>query len=324
MKFYQSTILFLLFNCGFYANAQFNTNLGKHLEEINSAKLYMYEGKIDSAISCYKLAIDYWNDDKNAYFDLGRIYEQKRDFANAIVAYRESVLKGFFPCTGMHLDGFPDENSPAELLPFIQSLDSLKGIFYTKKFNWEFSDLVKRLSGADQFPRDKEDALIGNDTINHVELSRILGMVDTGYTLSKLLDYMNNHTFPLRSSIDEETAVRFWLIVHHNLQYDTTDPLVVKLQSYVKNAVYQGQYSVYNYIISLDYKYMGKYKKQYYGTYKEKNQLGQYTYSRPIDDIENVDKRRAEWHMFPLYLEQKANELHPLPPGNYKIEKQKK
>lgn len=306
------------------AHAQFKTNIATYLDETNIAQVFVADNQIDSAIKHYEIALHNFNEAKMTWFDLGDLYLKKQNYPKAIDAYSTAILNGAFASSNMHSEDFRKDFNDPHLLPFVQNLDSLFGVFYIRKCNWEFTLLIQELHGADQSIRNMEDILVGNDTTKLLEFNRLLALTDTAYNLPKLLDYFDNHPFPKASTLNGDVSTSFWVIVHHILQFDESNVNVVKLRKYIVDAVYNGDYDLKGYITTLDYQYIGKNMKQLYGIYKAKNKQGIYQYYPEIADIQGVDKRRAEWHLLPLYLEKKVNDRHPDAPTGYDPKTQQK
>lgn len=317
--------LFLMLSSVYFnmAVAQFDPAYAHHLDEVNIAKVFMADNKVDSAIVHYKEAMDCFDDKGRTWFDFATVYEANKDYKKAIDAYGMAVLKGYFPCYGQDTTDFPNWGSNSPILPFVKNLDSLKAVFYFRNYNREFADLANNLAGADMFVRRTVMFADPHDSIYNGVFMKVFNYVDTGYNLPRILEYLDTHPFPAESSLDGLTF--FWLLVHHILQNEDTNPLVARLRAHVLNAVYQGKYDHYSYVRTLDYCYSGYHNnKQLYGTYKNKNKNGDYIYSSGIDSIQTVDARRAKWHLLPLYLDTKVNELHPLLPEGYDQKTQKK
>jgi hypothetical protein len=308
--------------------AQFKENIAHYLDEVNIAKVFKADNKIDSAISHYELALQHFNEASGAWYDLGDLYVKQEQYSKAADAYSNCILNGGFSSRDIHSGNYIDSFNSQHLLPFTQRMDSLIGVFYTKKYNWEFALLVLNLEGADYFSRNIADPFtvnITNDTAKLKEANRLIGLADTTYNLPQLLDYLDNHPFPKASSLNGDASVGLWALAHHILQYDKNNPNVARLAKYIEDAVYAGQFDVKGYVTTLDYQHLNCCAKQLYGMGKTRNKEGAFIYYPEVENIKSIDKRRSAWHLLPLYLEKKVNaDWYPDAPAGYDPNTQQK
>jgi tetratricopeptide (TPR) repeat protein len=320
-------LFFLLCSLSFFqAKAQFNTDVARHLDEVNNARLFMADNKIDSAVRHYETALRYFDDAKDIWYELGDLYVKKEGYTKAMNAYDNAILRGYFSSRDLHSADFKNDFSKPQLAPFMQHLDSLFAVYYINTYNWEFSLLVRELKGTDQFPRNMLNITDEKDTVQVKEYYKLMAIADTAYNLPRLLDYLDNHPFPKASGLNGDVSNYFWILTHHILSgyEDSANPKVAKLRKYIEEAVYNGIFDLKSYVTTLDYRHAGLYRKQLYGMYKTRNKENVYSYYPELDSIKSIDKRRAKWHLLPLYLEKKVNDWYPEAPEGYDPETQER
>jgi biotin operon repressor len=318
---FKRRLLFLLFLICFFnasTKAQFLPHVAKHLDEVNIATVFLAENNVDSAISHYENAVHYFDEAKYIWSDLGDLYVKKEAYAKAMDAYSNAILKGAFSGIDIRSGDYKKQFDKPQLLPLVQRLDSLFSVFYIQTYNAEFTLLVQELKGAEQAPRIILDRIDEKDTIRTKELYKLFAFVDTAYNLPKLLDYLDNHPFPKESSLNGDVGSDLWLLVHHILQYHNSHPKVARLAKYIEGAVYAGQFNIKGYVTTLDYQHFNCCAKQLYGMFKKQSKEGIYSFYPEIEHIESIDKRRAAWHLLPLYLQKKVDaDWYPALPASY-------
>jgi len=326
------TVVILLLVAG-SGRAQFSDNVARHLDALNVARRCAEQNKTDSSILMYGLATKTNIADKYAWFELANQYLKNKNYKESVNAFNKSILLGYFPCEGVEeIAGFPTRTELYRMSKMAINIDSLKGIFYSKYYNWKFAALISKLATIDQFIRSDEMENIDNETNDSLKdaISRKrFSKIDTTYNLTNLLEYFNQNPFPKPEEMDENVIGNFSLVVHHLLQINNNRD-VDSLNNIILKAVYNGLYDVKTYVRALDYRYIiktwlinhdDKEMHQLYGTYVGSNE-GTYIYRPSIDSLQSVDFRRAQWHLPSLADNKLISDAHPELPSGYIPQKQ--
>jgi hypothetical protein len=93
---------------------------------------------------------------------------------------------------------------------------------------------------------------------------------------------------------------------------------VDELHKLVQEGVYTGRYSPYAYMLALDWSHINRTGKQLYGTYMAQGQDNRYHFDPPIENIKDVDARRAAWKQQPLKEIGWGDWRDPVMPVEYK------
>jgi len=109
------------------------------------------------------------------------------------------------------------------------------------------------------------------------------------------------------------------MLIHHMIyytNYDYSKDKAIRLVHLVDSAIYEGRLPnsfLYN---GLDRAHQLCCKTQLYGTFYSKTATGKITYT-DIEDVQNVDRRREQWLLLPLYWSMRFNfdDRYQLPEG---------
>lgn len=294
-----------------------SANVREYYKNVNKGYILALNYQMyDSAIVCYRRAFSYLRPFNYDIGFLAWIYHGKRDYKNVVKYYYEAVAEGLLPINRFEMpDYILDNDSIPEYRMVKKQIDSLAThLLYV--IDQPFHELTTRLHivenqirSLDFFRTDsflKKDPLLINRFVTHYD----------NKILSELLAYIEAKGIPHYNQMYNH-AEAFWLLVHHQIHSDADSNK--KLYQLVKEAIERGNLPNNFMKAGIDYKYMEK-GFQYFGSYKEFCKSGKRMLSKPIDTIELVDVRRAQWQFIPLGVEMTLeNDTNVVLPQGYKI-----
>lgn len=316
LKFTNTLIICLM---AVVANAQFKPEVKSYNEFINKAKICFIKKDYSGAVKNYEAAKQFCKPQKQDVSIAAYWYELVKDTIKAEETFLASLSLGCENNERNYPEFLTANNKTDKYKAFVK-----KAAIASAKFNAEadmrFSLLVKELYTKDQFIR--EDAFLNNkDSIIKKFAWEYLYTTDTT-SLSQLIAYIQTNGMPDVNKLNEEIFTNFKMLVHHDIATPKESELKEKLRSIIIQAIYDGKLPntfLYN---ALDYEQTLLGKKELYGTYYRYTADKKITYPNLLD-VKNVDKRREEWLLLPLYWSMRYNfdARYQLPEGyEYKEE----
>jgi hypothetical protein len=157
----------------------------------------------------------------------------------------------------------------------------------------EYEQIKKELQTVlndDQKYRKMSDSVrknYGQNSSQMLEL-RKLGLKADSINIAKLLPILDKYGWLSKEEVGEQGNDALFLVIQHS---------DLKTQLYYKpmmdKAVFEGKLRKSSYVMLVDRINVGQSKKQIYGTQVHFNEKGEFSV-HPIEDPENVDKRRHE------------------------------
>lgn len=246
----------------------------KYRNNLNKARFGMwYEKKYSESIFFFNKAFEYGNDDApsiNEYIDLAICYLNVKDTLQAIKALEKSVLKGNTEIEEQTwlINMFSRHWNQLKI-----KLPELKDKYWCSVKNKEIYFEIAELEANDQFVRINFENRIPNN-----EFNKLLAITDSV-----------NH-YKLKELVKTKNANPLCFLLYH--LYGDNKKYFAFYDSIFKIKIFSGEADPSIYAQWFDRQMIeveGK-KTQLYGEY---NQIGA-TEFYPIEDILNIDKRRAE------------------------------
>ena len=211
---------------------------------------------------------------------------------NTISKFRRYILQA--ARLGLGLD-YIEEN-----YPYIDSIlikEKLKGKYekiysHSVRRNIETSCKIKELFTKDQLIR-RGSHFIKNDT-SSVQLYQEFFYTTDSNNFFELLTIINDSKFDM-ADINYDAQFGLYIILSHVMTSDFALPYRDTIFSFLLNQVHNGILCPDNYASSIDRYYMTKYRMNYYCQF--------YNDELPLFDAENIDSRREEIGLKPLYFE---------------------
>lgn len=300
------------------ALAQFDPGLKRYHASMNMAAIAEAAGKKDSAIRYYKEALAGSSSYKPPFNILGNLLIAQRKYDEGI-SYLEKDALGNVETTKFEalFDAYDSVKSKPEILAFRKRYPALLAQRKARPVSRDFERLVYKMLGMDQAMRRINSAReLGSDSTSDGDIRRLQAYVDTGIVRPLLMEYLRSHRYPDTDSIDADLGQAFNVIVLHQLDYSDVPGL--ELDSIVRQAVYDGHFPPFQYVMTLDRRHMLSTGRQLYGTYMGRRQDDTWYFSPDIDQRESVDARRAQWGMLPLKDMGKIDWRNPPMPEGYK------
>lgn len=300
------------------AFAQFNPGLKRYHEYMNMATLANAAGAKDSAIVHYKNALDASRDYKPPFYDLGNLLIGKGNYAEGISYLTEEVRSSIDEQKFEYLfENYDSVKTRPQIVAFQKRFPTLLAQRKPAIVSREWERLVCKMTGLDQAMRSSY-SVAGTDSglVSSDGILRLQCHADTALVRPLLMEYLRSNNFPDIDSMDGDLGQAFNIIILHQLDYSDAEALV--LDSMVRNAVYDGRFSPFQYAMTMDRRHMIRNRKQLYGTYMERKQDGSWAFSPEIDRLETVDARRAQWGLLPLKDMGKTDWRNPPMPEGYR------
>jgi len=294
------------------AKAQFRTEVLSYHNKINQAKIASVKKDYATAITCYLAASKYMAPFSADMLNVSYWYELKGDSANAVNLYFQAAQHG---ADVLNEGNYPSYFSNASLPASKWFRDKAASLH--QKFN-AASEIDFRLLVAASFAKDQyartNDLVEAKDSSVLLVANMLLHCTDS-INANDLITYFQRNGMPDARKIGEVALTEFRLLVHHivagNLLAEKD-----KIKTLISDAIHQGKLPNDFLYTALDYEHRICCKKQLFGTYTGKSKEGKITYT-DIEDIRNVDTRRNNWLLLPLYWSLRYNfdDNYQLPEG---------
>ena len=237
----------------------------------------------------------------DAYYLIGKgiCYLHLSDTTKAIQSIVEAVSKGYLIVNEMGWLRILFQ--PSDWQKVMLQYPAAKKKYYSSLEDFDLYIKLKNLEDRDQYIRH----LYSTGALPQNQLERLLLITDSLNfieIITLIKDNKMNHL-----GISQGIGIELYHIYGENQKYFTFFDSILRLD------VFNGSFSPRTYIQWLDRQriYVNKMKTQIYGEWNDMG-TGEIT---PIEDIENVDKRRAEFGL--CTLEQYAKIYHLKLPANY-------
>ncbi len=288
------------------ASSKTNYDYYKYRSYYNKARLFAAEKKYQEACSNYKEAFKYGNQylpDNLALEEYAESLLATSDTLNSLEAFRKAVVKG----SNVAYLGINDNFSKKNADLFFKDYPKLRSEYWRTKIN-EIDTYIelKNLEATDQAVRTNFfNRILRNEFNKLMEITDSINFIK----LKQLV-------------IEKGASPECFLMLH---LYGDNQKYVPFYDSIFRRGILEGKISPQFYVYWYDRQriYVEKKSTQIYGEYNLIDQ-GEKNYSpdlNPIEDMENVDKRRAELGL--MTLEEWAKVQHGALPEAYKKMKEK-
>ncbi|MDZ4668576.1 MAG: hypothetical protein SGJ00_11940 [bacterium] len=235
---------------------------------------------------------------------LAECYLSLNDSAKAVIEIQNAIYKGVTDdLLRNRFDLFKRPNGNNRWLTLIKNYPTYRAI-YLASLDWDIKVILERIIAIDQSIRisEKSYADAGCNPVN------LYNMIDS----INYIDFMNltiTNGFPTYKQIgfysSLDVLLAHWIL--EDSRYNTLNDLML-------NAIYSGQFEPDSYAWIIDRRIIWKnLGKAVYGGYEDPETFGE------IDDIKNVDKRRASIFIQSLELDSKITNRQL--PKDYKSQK---
>jgi hypothetical protein len=308
--------LFLLLLASKFTYAQFKEQAKEYYFNINKGKICYVKKDYSKAVDFGIKGIEYLQPFREDLDQLAYWCSLAGRHKEAIKYYQLGVYNGLeYNDTAAYPDYYRARRGTKEYTAFINNLDSLHKTF-KQRLNIDFCLMIQKMIAEDQAFRNGH--LTDKDTTIRNFCSRSLIESDTN-NMNALIDYFSSQAVPYEYEMTPGIGTAFKMLIHHMVYYVNYDYSKEKaniLLGIIKKAIYEGRLPnsfLYN---GLDRAHQLCCKTQLYGTYYSRTANGKITYI-DIEDVQDVDKRREQWLLLPLYWSMRFNfdDRYQLPDG---------
>jgi tetratricopeptide (TPR) repeat protein len=282
-------------------DAQFRKNIAEYYDYFNASIRAKHAGKTDSAIYYAREAIKADPNNNKPYRHLSDLLIKRGNYREAIALLQKGILSGDMPpedSTYM-FDNYDSVKGRPEVIAFLKKLPELKKEYYCHTYNHAFANMISRMMGYDQAVRGSIDKMKNTDSATWNRAMSIQLYLDTVVNLPELVAYLKTNDFPAYNSMDDKVSGDFHVIIHHIIAV-SDGPQTGELHKLIQQAIYEGKYPAYSYMLALDWHSINRTGKQIYGTYIGAGTDGETTFAPAIDNVAIVDALRAKWKVGPL------------------------